>query len=145
MSTINKKTEVPYSAAQMYDLVNNIEDYPKFIPWCHATEILKQDEDEIHASMTFARGGLQKSFTTINRLQPHKMIELRLLNGPFSHLEGFWRFESLGEGNRTLVKFDLEYEFSSRLLGLAFGPVFNQVANMLVDVFCQRAKEIYGK
>jgi ribosome-associated toxin RatA of RatAB toxin-antitoxin module len=145
MSTINKKAEVPYAVEEMYNLVNTIEDYPRFVPWCHSTEVHKRDEDEVRATMTFARGGLQKSFSTCNRLQPHKMIELRLLDGPFRHLEGFWRFEHRPENKGTLIKFDLEYEFANHFFSLAFGPVFNQVANMLVDVFCKRADEVYGR
>jgi ribosome-associated toxin RatA of RatAB toxin-antitoxin module len=88
-----------------------------------------------------AGGGFQKSFTTCNRLQKDKMIEIRLLDGPFRQLEGFWRFDA--EGEHCQITLDLEFEFSSKLLALAFGPVFNQVANSLMDAFCKRAQHVY--
>ena len=103
-----------------------------------------RDDDEVRASVELAKGAIQKSFSTLNRLQHNKMIEMRLVEGPFHHLEGFWRFEALGEGS-CKVSLDLEYEFTSRLLKMAVGPVFNQIANTLVDAFCARAVEIYGK
>jgi len=140
---IKKESIVAFTPEQMYTLVNDIDKYPDFVPWCRATEILHQDEDEIRASMTFEGGGFQKSFTTSNRLQPHKMIELKLVNGPFRHLEGFWRFDH-HENDQCRILFDLEFEFSSKLLSLAFGPVFHQVANMLVDCFAKRAEVVYG-
>ena len=86
---------------------------------------------------------MQKSFTTCNRLQPHKMIEVRLVEGPFHLLEGFWHFESLAE-NGCKVILNLEFEFAGRLISFAFGPVFHQMANTLVDAFCKRAKVVYG-
>jgi ribosome-associated toxin RatA of RatAB toxin-antitoxin module len=127
----------------MYQLVNDIATYPAFLPWCKASEIVSQNEDEIHAKLTLAGGGFQKSFTTCNYLQLNKMIEIRLLDGPFRQLEGFWRFESMDSGCRVVL--DLEFEFSSKLIGMAFGPIFNQVATTLVDAFCKRAKEVYGR
>lgn len=143
MTIIKRSALVPHSASEMFQLVNDIEEYPKFIPWCHATEVLSRNEDEIHATLHFEGGGIRKSFTTCNRLQKDKMIEMRLINGPFHHLEGFWRFDEQDES--CLVMLDMEFEISNKLFSLAFGPVFNQVANTLVDAFCQRANEIYGK
>jgi ribosome-associated toxin RatA of RatAB toxin-antitoxin module len=127
----------------MYRLVNDIEAYSQFLPWCKESRILQQNEDEIHAMLVLAGGGFQKSFTTCNRLQPNKMIEIRLVDGPFKNLEGFWRFEEVMETG-CLVTLDLEFEFSNRLIGMAFGPVFNQVASTLVDAFCKRANEVYA-
>lgn len=143
MTIIKRSAIVAYQPAEMYELVNHIESYPQFVPWCVSSVVLSRNEDEIRATLSFARGGLQKSFTTCNRLQPHKLIEIRLLDGPFRHLEGFWRFESHASGG-TEVCLDLEFEFSNKLLELAFGPIFNQVANKLVEVFCKRAEEVYG-
>lgn len=143
MPDIKKSAIVPHSAAEMFQLVNNVEDYPKFIPWCKATEVHSRTEDEVDATLTFARGSMEKSFSTQNRLQHNKMIEIRLLNGPFKHLEGFWRFEPLSEDS-CQVKLDLDFEFSNKLWSLAFGPVFIQVANTLVDAFRKRADEVYG-
>ncbi len=144
MPDIKKSAIVPHSAADMFQLVNTIEEYSKFIPWCKHSEVHSRTEDEVSATLTFARGSMEKSFSTQNRLQHNKMIEMRLLNGPFKHLEGFWRFEPLSE-KTCQVKLDLDFEFSNKLWSLAFGPVFIQVANTLVDAFCKRADEVYGK
>jgi ribosome-associated toxin RatA of RatAB toxin-antitoxin module len=144
MTIVQRSALVPHTTEEMYQLVNSIEDYPKFIPWCHATEVHSRDEDEIRATLHFEGGGFRKSFTTCNRLQKNKMIEIRLINGPFRNLEGFWRFDEQSD-NSCLIMLDLEFELSSRLFGLAFGAVFNQVANTLVDAFCMRAKEVYAE
>lgn len=127
----------------MFDLVDRVPDYPEFLPWCGGAEEFSRDEDEVKASVTISHSGINKAFTTRNRLQKNKMIEVELINGPFKHLHGFWRFESLSD-NACKVSLDLEYEFSNKLLGMAVGPVFNQIANSMVDSFCQRADRVYG-
>ena len=144
MSIIKHSHIVDYTQAQMYDLVNSIEDYPEFLPWCKESSILSQDEDEIQARLTIAGGGFHKSFTTCNRLQKDKMIEIRLVNGPFKHLEGFWRFDTVDNG-QSKISLDMEFEFAGKFLDFAFGPIFHQVSSTLVDAFSQRAIEIYGK
>ncbi|MBK8163011.1 MAG: type II toxin-antitoxin system RatA family toxin [Gammaproteobacteria bacterium] len=144
MPVINRSALVPYSAAEMYALVDDIETYPQFLPWCRSAREWTRGADEVKASIELHRGGIHKTFTTLNRLQKDKMIEMRLVEGPFHHLEGFWRFETLGAA-ASRVSLDLEYEFSSHLLRLAIGPVFSQIANTLVDAFCERAAELYGK
>jgi ribosome-associated toxin RatA of RatAB toxin-antitoxin module len=141
MPVVHHKLSVPYTPAQMYALVDNIEAYAEFLPWCKESRVLKRNEDEVQATLVLAGGGFQKSFTTCNRLQKDKMIEIRLLDGPFRQLEGFWRFDA--EGEHCQITLDLEFEFSSKLLALAFGPVFNQVANSLMDAFCKRAQHVY--
>lgn len=143
MPTISKSALVPFSAAQMFALVDEVPEYPKFLPWCGGAEELSRDVDSVRASVTIAHSGINKSFTTLNRLQQDKMIEMQLVDGPFKHLHGFWRFEALSE-TACKVSLDLEYEFSSKLLGLAVGPVFNQIANSLVDAFVTRAEHLYG-
>jgi ribosome-associated toxin RatA of RatAB toxin-antitoxin module len=143
MTVIQRSSIVPHSTEEMYKLVNAIEDYPQFIPWCHETEVHSRDEDEIRATLYFEGGGFKKSFTTCNRLQQNKMIEMRLIHGPFRHLEGFWTFEEKGD-EQSLVRLDLEFELANKLLGIAFGAVFNQVANTLVDAFSKRAQQVYG-
>jgi len=135
---------VPYSAAEMYALVNDVESYPQFLPWCRSSRVLSRNEDEVRATIELARGAIQKSFTTCNRLQKDKMIEIRLVEGPFHHLEGFWRFDALDE-KASRVSLDLDFDFSSRILSLALGPVFGQIANTLVDSFQKRAVQVYGK
>lgn len=128
----------------MYKLVDNVPDYPQFLPWCGGAEEISRNDDEVKASVLISHSGINKSFTTRNRLQKNKMIEMELVNGPFKHLHGFWRFEALSD-TACKVSLDLEYEFSSKLLGLVVGPVFNQIANSMVDSFCQRADTLYGK
>ncbi|HFD92165.1 MAG TPA: type II toxin-antitoxin system RatA family toxin [Gammaproteobacteria bacterium] len=144
MPVVSKSAIVPHTAAQMYELVDDIPAYPQFLPWCKGTRVWHRDEDEVKASIELARGGIQKTFTTLNRLQKDKMIEMRLVEGPFRRLEGFWRFDALDETS-CKVSLDMEYEFSSTLLKLSIGPVFNQITNTLLDAFIKRAKEVYGK
>jgi ribosome-associated toxin RatA of RatAB toxin-antitoxin module len=144
VTTVNKSALVPYSAGEMYALVNDIESYPDFLPWCKTSTVLERTDDEVRASLELARSGIQKSFTTLNRLQHDKMIEMRLINGPFKHLEGFWRFHALNESN-CKVMLDMEFEFSSKLLSMTVGPVFSQITSTLVDAFTQRAVQVYGK
>ncbi|MDT8404829.1 type II toxin-antitoxin system RatA family toxin [Sulfuriflexus sp.] len=144
MPVISKSALVPYSAAEMFALVNDIPAYPDFLPWCGDSEILASNEDEIRAKVQLSRSGIKKSFTTLNRLQKDKMIEMRLVEGPFQHLEGFWRFEPLND-TACKVMFDIEFEFSSKILALTVGPVFSQITSTLVDAFTKRAVEIYGK
>ena len=144
MPTISKSALVPYSPQQMYALVNDIESYQHFLPWCRSSELLSQNEDEIRATIEIAHGSLRKSFTTCNRLQRNKMIEMRLEKGPFQHLDGFWRFDALSE-EACKVSLDLDFEFSNKLIGMAMGPLFSQIANSLVDAFSRRAVEVYGK
>lgn len=127
----------------MYGLVNDVRAYPEFLPWCTATEILEENPHQMLARLHLSWGGLRRTFTTRNRLHPVKMIEIRLVDGPFHHLEGFWRFRDLGEG-ACKVNLDLEFEFATALVGLAFGPVFTQIADSLVDSFVRRASSVTG-
>lgn len=143
MPVVRRSSLVPYSAEQMFDLVNDVDSYAAFLPWCTGSRILSRHGDEVRASVDLARGGIHKTFTTCNRIQRGKMIEIRLVEGPFRLLEGFWRFDELAE-RRTRISLDLEFEFSTRLIQFAFGPIFHQMANSLVDAFCKRAHEIYG-
>lgn len=142
MRVIKKAAVVPYSAAQMYDLVNDIEAYPEYLPWCQGAQILESSETEIAASIHLSRGGIHHTFSTQNRLEPKKAIELRLLDGPFRHLKGLWRFEDLKD-NKCHITFDLEFEFSNKILDMTAGPFLEKVANTFLDAFTLRAKEIY--
>lgn len=143
MPIVHEVLVMPYSVADMYKLVDEIEKYPEFLPWCKGSEILYRDEDEVHAKLVLSGGGFQKSFTTCNRLQANKMIEIKLLDGPFRQLEGFWKFEPQPD-NGCQVTLDLQFEFINKLLDLAFGPVFHQVASTLVEAFSKRAEQMYG-
>ena len=143
MTTIHKSALVPYSAEQMYTLVDDIPAYPEFLPWCSSSKEINRGENEVEASLDIAHSGVHKSFTTRNRLEINKTIEMQLVEGPFKHLHGIWRFEPLGDAG-SKVMLDLEFEFSSKLLGMTFGPLFSKIASSLVDAFIQRAQKVYG-
>ena len=143
MPHVNKSALVPFSAEQMYKLVEDVDSYQDFLPWCGHSEMLSREDNVVVGTVTIAKGGVNKSFTTENHLEKNKQIEVKLVDGPFKKLEGFWRFEELKE-DACKVSLELEYEFSSRLLGLVVGPVFNQVANTMVDSFVKQARVAYG-
>lgn len=142
MPVVKKARTVNYTCEQMFALVNEVERYAEFLPYCAESLVHHRDEDEVQATLVIGAAGMSKSFTTRNRLQINKMIEIRLVDGPFSHLEGFWRFDEVEEGCK--VSFDLEFEFAGRMFSMLLGPVFEQVTDKMVDSFCERAKAIYG-
>ena len=144
MATISKSALVSYSPADMFQIVDDVNAYAHFLPWCGDSKVMSRDEDQVKAMVEINHKGIRKAFTTRNLLQKDKMIEMELVDGPFKHLHGFWRFDPLGDG-ACKVSLDLDYEFSNKLLSLAVGPVFSQIANSLVDAFCQRANALYGK
>lgn len=143
MTSIKRSALVPYSALRMYELVFDVPAYPDFLPWCGGARFLNQTEDMVEAQVDIAYHGIHKSFTTQNRFQPGKMIEMRLLEGPFKHLHGYWQFHTLDEAS-SKVELDIEFAFSNPLIKMALGPVFETIANSLVEQFSQRAREIYG-
>ena len=143
MTIVKKSRVVPFSCEQMYNLVNDVENYAEFLPYFSKSLVHHRDEDEVQATLVIAAAGMSKSFTTRNRLQTNKMIEIRLVDGPFSHLEGFWRFDEMPEGCHISV--DLEFDFAGRMLSMLLGPVFEQVTDKMVDAFCDRAQELYGQ
>ena len=144
MELVDRSALLPYTADEMYALVSDILTYPQFLPWCSGTEILSQEGEELSARIGFSVGGVSQSFTTRNRLQSGKEIAMQLVDGPFSQLEGRWRFEPLGDAG-CKISLLLEYDFSSKMVGLVVGPVFNKIANTLVDAFQKRAVEVYGE
>lgn len=144
MTRIQKSALVAYSAEQMYALVADIEAYGEFLPWCGGAQIKSRTPDSVTAAIAIAYRGVNKSFTTCNTLQPGRSMELTLVDGPFRHLRGFWRFDPL-DATACKVSLDLEFEFSNRLLALVAGPVFESIANSLVDSFHARAVAVYGR
>lgn len=144
MTTISRSALVPYSARAMFDLVDDVDRYKEFLPWCSDSGVLERSGDEAKAYVTISKGGIHKSFTTLNRVQRGKMLEIRLVEGPFRRLDGYWRFQSLRE-DACKISLDLEFEFSNTLARLAFGRVFDELANRLVDSFVKRAEALYGK
>ncbi|MCG6868598.1 MAG: type II toxin-antitoxin system RatA family toxin [Gammaproteobacteria bacterium] len=144
MTTINRNALVPYTAADMFTLVNDLRAYPDFLPWCDEVKIHDESPDEIKATVHFSRRGLSAAFTTRNRLQINKMIEMRLLDGPFRHLQGFWRFEPVGDAG-CKIRLDMEFEIANPVLRLTIGPLFKQIANSLMDAFIARARDVHGR
>ena len=142
MTVVKKSREVPYTCEQMYNLVNDIESYGTFLPYFSNSVVHHRDPDEVQATLSITAAGMTKSFTTRNRLQANKMIEIRLIDGPFSHLEGFWRFDDIPTGCE--ISFDLEFQFSSRMMAMLLEPFFEQVANKMFDAFCSRAESLHG-
>ncbi len=143
MTIVKRSRVVPFNCEQMYRLVNDVEHYAEFLPYCSQSLVHHRDEDEVQATLVIAAAGMHKSFTTRNRLQANKMIEIRLIDGPFSHLEGFWRFDDDPDGCK--ISFDLEFEFAGRMFSILLGPIFEQVTDKMVDAFCERAEAIYAK
>lgn len=134
---------MPYSCAQMYQLVNQIEAYPTFLNWCSQSSILKQTDTIITASIKIDKGILNQSFTTINTLTPNQRIDIRLKEGPFNHLTGAWIFTPLG-GKACKISFQLEFSFASKLTKMAIAPIFIPIANSQLNAFVARAKQIYS-
>lgn len=143
MHHISKSAIVPYTPQQMFELVNNIDDYSQFLNWCDSSSILNQSDDQITASVQINQGSLKQSFSTLNTLTPYKTIEMQLLDGPFDELSGEWRFETLGE-NASKVHLTLQFKFKSMLIDMALSPIFKSIANSQLDAFVARAKYIYG-
>lgn len=143
MTIVSRSAIVPHSAQAMFDLVDDVTTYQEFLPWVKRSTEHYRDEGQVKATLLFSKGGFEKAFTTRNLRHPGEMIDIRLVEGPFRQLEGIWRFEALERGG-SKVSLDLEFEFSNRLLAMAFGRVFTQVATTLVDSFVRRANDLYG-
>ncbi len=142
MSNVSRSALVPYLAAQMYALVNDIESYPKFVPWCSKSSSKEISISEKEATLFFSRGAIKTSFTTRNILSPDQRIGLQLVDGPFSQLQGVWQFVDIdNEGSR--VQLDLDFELSSRMLKIALESFFSQICDRLVTSFVQHANNIY--
>jgi ribosome-associated toxin RatA of RatAB toxin-antitoxin module len=140
---VSRSALVPFSADQMYALVEDFLAYPDFLPWCTGATLHFRDEETIEASLALQRGGIRKSFTTRNTLQPGIAMGIALVGGPFQHLAGGWQFEQLGEDG-SKVSLELDFEFENRVTDTLFGRYFESTCNSLIDSFTQRAHEIYG-
>lgn len=143
MPIVEKSALVPYSDRQMFDLVKDVERYPEFLPWCSGAERLSDDGQQICGRIEVSRMGIHQSFTTCNQYEAPRRMSIELVEGPFRKLHGAWEFQALRE-DACKVVLKLEFEFSGHLINAAFGKVFHQIANTLVESFCKRAKEVYG-
>jgi ribosome-associated toxin RatA of RatAB toxin-antitoxin module len=143
MALVEKSMLVPYSAEQMFVLVDSVADYPQFLPWCGGTSATSVDGNTVHATVHINYHHIKQSFTTKNVRQPPHRIDIALKDGPFQQLDGCWQFMPLSD-SACKIEFRLHYEFSSKLLEKAFGPVFHFIANSFVDAFIHRAEKVYG-
>lgn len=143
MAQVNKSVLLEYSAAQMFELVDRVEDYPAFLPWCHRTELKFRDNARTIATLFIDFKAVRSHFTTSNeKTAPHHM-RIALVDGPFRRLEGSWNFRPLDD-QACRVEFTLDYEFSSRLFEKIIGPVFAHITGSFVDAFVRRARQVYG-
>jgi ribosome-associated toxin RatA of RatAB toxin-antitoxin module len=143
MAEIEKSVLIGYSASRMFALVDAVEDYPKFLPWCGGSSVIRQSESITHATILIDYHHIKHSFTTENIRKPPELITMTLLNGPFHNLDGHWRFIPLAE-NACKIEFRLHYTFAHIFLEKLVGPVFFMIANSFVEAFIQRAEEVYG-
>jgi ribosome-associated toxin RatA of RatAB toxin-antitoxin module len=143
MASVHKSVLVPYSAAQMFALVERSEDYPRFLPWCAGAQALERDGEHVVVRIDIDFHGVRAHFTTDNRNLPPESIVMQLRDGPFRRLEGRWQFHELA-ASACKVEFDLDYEFSSAALAKVVGPVFNYIADSFIDAFVKRAEAVYA-
>ncbi|MDD9154932.1 SRPBCC family protein [Aliivibrio sp. S4TY2] len=142
MPQVSRSALVPFSAKQMYDLVNDVASYPQFLPGCSGSKIIEQSEHAMVASVDVAKAGIKKTFTTKNTLVDSEVIGMSLVDGPFKSLTGGWHFMALDE-TACKVELKLDFEFSNALVAVAFGKVFQELTNNMVNSFTQRAKQVY--
>ncbi len=149
MKHVKKSVLLWYSPREMYTLVTAVPDYPKFLPWCERAEVLEQHDSGMTARMHLAYAGVRHAFTTRNTHVEDASVEVDLIDGPFSLLEGFWRFNPLAmpgddAAQACRLEFEVRYAFSSKPLEAVLSPVFDRVANTFVDSFVRRAEQVYG-
>lgn len=146
MKTIHKNVLIWYSAEEMFALVTDVAKYPEFLPWCDRASVLAIEPDGMKAEVGIAFAGIHQTFTTRNTHVPGREVRMKLVDGPFSNLDGCWKFQALGQGDQRACKVSLElrYSFKSTALAAVVGPVFDKIAGSLVDAFVKRAEQVYG-
>ncbi|MDQ6619952.1 MAG: type II toxin-antitoxin system RatA family toxin [Pseudomonadota bacterium] len=143
MRCVRKSVLVPYSSAEMFELVDAVEQYPEFLPWCDGARVTERRPEGKTARLDINYHGVRTHFTTDNANRPPESIVVTLRDGPFKHMQGEWRFRAL-DANACKIEFELAYEFATQLLDSAIGPVFNRIANSFIDAFVRRAHARYG-
>jgi ribosome-associated toxin RatA of RatAB toxin-antitoxin module len=143
MKRVARSAIVERSAAQVYALVDDVESYPAFLPWCRSAQVHERGPGFLRATLTAGIAGLTQSFTTLNENRAPEAIDMRLVEGPFRRFTGAWRFHPLS-AHACRIEFSLEYEFSSRALALALEPLFDRIADTMVDAFARRAGQVYA-
>ena len=142
MPRITRSALLMYSADQMFNLVNDVNAYPDFLPGCTGTRILDEHDNQMTAAVVVAKAGISTTFTTKNTLIPGQEVKMDLVDGPFKKLTGYWQLTELSE-EACKISLQLDYEFSSKVFDMAFGRVFHSLTNNMVQAFTQRAKEVY--
>lgn len=142
MPQITRTALVPYSAEQMYQLVNDVKSYPQFLPGCSGSRILDESASQMMAAVDVSKAGISKTFTTRNTLVSNQSIIMHLVDGPFRKLMGGWKFTPIDD-DACRIEFQLDFEFTNKLIELAFGRIFKELAGNMVQAFTTRAKEVY--
>jgi len=142
MITVSRQALVAYGAAEMYELVEDVESYPRFLPWCSAVEVAVREPERTVATIHVDFRGVRQAFTTANAQRHGERISMALVRGPFRHLHGEWRFAQLGEAG-SRIEFDLAYQLANPVLERLAGPAFNHIANTFVDAFVRRADALH--
>jgi ribosome-associated toxin RatA of RatAB toxin-antitoxin module len=143
MKRVARSAIVPHSAARLYALVEDIESYPRFLPWCVGAQVKSRSPGATLATLTIGMRGVKQSFTTQNTNRAPEAIDLKLVEGPFRRFAAAWRFQPLGE-QACKVEFSMEFEFASRALAGLLQPLFERIADTMVDAFTRRADEVHG-
>jgi len=146
MKTVHRSVLIWYGADEMFALVTDVPQYPRFLPWCDHAMVLESDQQGMKAEIGIHFGGIRQSFVTRNEHVPGRQVKMQLVQGPFSNLEGCWNFTPVGGGSQraSKVELDLHYGFKSGALAAVVGPVFDRIAGSLVDAFVKRAEQVYG-
>lgn len=147
MKNIQKSVLIWYSPQEMFSLVTDVARYPEFLPWCNKAQVLESDENGMLAEVGISMAGVKQVFTTRNLNIPGREVKMNLVKGPFSQLDGVWRFSPVGDGSERACKVELslDYGFSSPPLAALVGPIFDKIASTLVDAFVKRAEHVYGR
>ena len=142
MNQVSRSALVSFSAEQMFHLVNDVASYPEFLPGCSGSRVIESTDENMVASVDVSKAGIRKTFVTRNELRDGEAILMDLVDGPFKSLKGGWYFTPLDE-HACKVELKLEFEFSSKMIEMVFGKIFNELTNNMVNAFTQRAKQVY--
>jgi len=144
MKTVHKSVLIWYSAEEMFALVTDVARYCEFLPWCDRSHVIAREPDGMKAEIGIAFGGIHQTFTSHKTHVPGRKVRMKLVDGPFSSLDGSWKFQPLGDQRACKVTLELHYGFKSAALAAVVGPVFDRIAGSLVDAFVKRAEQVYG-
>ncbi len=146
MKTVHKSVLIWYSPHEMYVLVTDVDKYSQFLPFCEQARVVEEHDNGMTAELSVAFGGVHQTFTTRNVHTPDRLVDMKLLTGPFSRLDGQWSFSALGDGSQRACKVELtlNYRLDHSALGKLVGPALDKIASHLVDAFVKRADQVYG-